>query len=180
MVPTRPPFGFSFARVFPALLALALLAAGPHAVSAQAQTSAARPGLSSTPASLVGTGEPTGPAIQGDTVLVILNRVNPDHQSRYERLMMGPVQSAIEEEMGEVYSVARFLKPVSASEDGMLTYIWVADPYVPGYEYSFRSVLEAAYSEEEVARYMEQIGKVVASTESFATVPPEGWGGGAK
>ena len=93
--------------------------------------------------------------VEPGTLWVLLNHVKADQRASFETFAYERLQPALKKAaasdplMRKVHSQTRMLAPQEANADGTWTYIWLMDPVVPGADYSYRAILEKAYSKQE-------------------------------
>jgi hypothetical protein len=93
--------------------------------------------------------------VEPGTMWVLLNHVKADQRTAfetfvYERLLPALKKGAASDQLAKkVHSQTRMLVPKEANPDGTYTYIWLMDPVAPGADYSYRAILEKAYSKQE-------------------------------
>jgi hypothetical protein len=86
---------------------------------------------------------------------VLLNHVKADQRTAFETFAFERLLPALKKGIAsdplakKVHSQTRMLVPKEANPDGTYTYIWLMDPVVSGADYSYRAILEKAYSKQE-------------------------------
>ena len=62
--------------------------------------------------------------------MVAINYIIPQRAGQFEMLTKTVIMPAMKREDGEVFKSLKFLVPEEQNEDGNLTYMFIADPYL--------------------------------------------------
>jgi hypothetical protein len=97
-------------------------------------------------------------AVGGDTVYLVHHHVRPERRLQFEDFVQEVLWPALRQSAaqgparrGLVRSI-RLLQPLAADRDGVYTYTFVLDPYVPGESYNVLDILRDVYPEDEAVR----------------------------
>ena len=67
---------------------------------------------------------------QNGKTMVAINYILPQRAGQFEMLTKTVIMPAMKREDGEVFKSLKFLVPEEQNEDGNLTYMFIADPYL--------------------------------------------------
>ena len=119
---------------------------------------------------------------QRDRVMFILNHVHDDQREEfedfvYQRLIPAILQHAQEDpQHRRAFQQTRVLEPTEANDDGTWTYVFLMDPVIEGFSYSFEEAFEDLYSDEEAQQYIQQFQDTLARPqESYTQETSEMW-----
>ena len=77
--------------------------------------------------------------------MVAINYILPQRAGQFEMLTKTVIMPAIKREDINVYNSLKFLVPEEQNEDGNLTYMFIADPYLEEKSYDIFEILMAQY-----------------------------------
>jgi hypothetical protein len=126
-------------------------------LAACASTPGAGPPGTATPAR-VAAETPLLRAVGGDTVYLVHHHVRPERRVQFEAFVQEILWPALRQSAAgrpagrEIERSIRLLQPLTADRDGVYTYTFVLDPYVPGESYTILDILRAVYPEVEAVR----------------------------
>ena len=90
--------------------------------------------------------------------MVAINYILPQRAGQFEMLTKTIIMPAIKREDINVYNSLKFLVPEEQNEDGNLTYMFIADPYLEEKSYDIFEILMAQYgrsrAEESFSRWI--------------------------
>ena len=93
---------------------------------------------------------------QNGKTMVALNYILPQRAGQFEMLTKTVIMPAIKREDIEVYNSLKFLVPEQPNEDGNLTYMFIADPYLEEKNYDIFEVLVSQYGRARAEEYFDR------------------------
>ena len=93
---------------------------------------------------------------QNGKTMVAMNYILPQRAGQFEMLTKTVIMPAIKREDIQVYNSLKFLVPEEQNEDGNLTYIFIADPYLEEKNYDIFEVLAAQYGRTRAEEYFDR------------------------
>jgi hypothetical protein len=97
-------------------------------------------------------------AVGGDTVYLVHHHVRAERRLQFEDFVQEILWPALSRSAAErparreLARSIRLLQPLAADRDGVYTYTFVLDPYVPGESYNILEILREVYPEDEAVR----------------------------
>ena len=88
--------------------------------------------------------------------MVALNYILPQRAGQFEMLTKTIIMPAIKRQDVEVYDSLKFLVPEELNEDGNLTYMFIADPYIEDKNYDIFEVLVSQYGRARAEEYFDR------------------------
>ena len=93
---------------------------------------------------------------QNGKTMVAINYILPQRAGQFEMLTKTVIMPAIKREDVAVYNSLKFLVPEEQDEDGNLTYMFIADPYLEEKNYDIFEVLESQYGRARAEEYFDR------------------------
>jgi hypothetical protein len=93
---------------------------------------------------------------QNGKTMVAINYILPQRAGQFEMLTKTVIMPAIKREDAEVFKSLKFLVPEERSEDGNLTYMFIADPYLEEKNYDIFEVLVSQYGRTRAEEYFDR------------------------
>ena len=93
---------------------------------------------------------------QNGKTMVAMNYILPQRAGQFEMLTKTVIMPAIKREDIQVYNSLKFLVPEEQNEDGNLTYMFIADPYLEEKNYDIFEVLSAQYGRTRAEEYFDR------------------------
>ena len=93
---------------------------------------------------------------QNGKTMVAINYILPQRAGQFEMLTKTVIMPAIKREDVAVYNSLKFLVPEEQNEDGNLTYMFIADPYLEEKNYDIFEVLESQYGRARAEEYFDR------------------------
>ena len=90
---------------------------------------------------------------QNGKTMVAINYILPQRAGQFEMLTKPVILPAMKREDGEVFKSLKFLVPEEQNEDGNLTYMFIADPYLEERNYDIFEVLVSQYGRTRAEEY---------------------------
>ncbi|MEN8155952.1 MAG: DUF4440 domain-containing protein [Bacteroidota bacterium] len=118
----------------------------------------------------ISAGEDTHRAVQGEPAFITLNTVAAEKREVFEQFIYEVMYESMIESGGlneQVISTTRMFNPVRANEDGSYTYVFMADPVIPGVSYYIMHYLEQMYGEEEAKEKMKMFTESLVEPQTF-------------
>ena len=88
--------------------------------------------------------------------MVAINYILPQRAGQFEMLTKTIIMPAIKREDINVYNSLKFLVPEEQNEDGNLTYMFIADPYLEEMSYDIFEILMAQYGRSRAEEYFDR------------------------
>ena len=88
--------------------------------------------------------------------MVAINYILPQRAGQFEMLTKTVIMPAMKREDGEVFKSLKFLVPEEQNEDGNLTYMFIADPYLEERNYDIFEVLVSQYGRTRAEEYFDR------------------------
>ena len=88
--------------------------------------------------------------------MIALNYILPHKAAQFEMLTKTVVMPAMKREDVEVFKSLKFLVPEEQNEDGNLTYMFIADPYLEEKNYDIFEVLVSQYGRTRAEEYFDR------------------------
>ena len=88
--------------------------------------------------------------------MVAINYILPQRAGQFEMLTKTIIMPAIKREDINVYNSLKFLVPEEQNEDGNLTYMFIADPYLEEKSYDIFEILMAQYGRSSAEEYFDR------------------------
>ena len=88
--------------------------------------------------------------------MVAINYILPQRAGQFEMLTKTIIMPAIKREDINVYNSLKFLVPEEQNEDGNLTYMFIADPYLEENSYDIFEILMAQYGRSRAEEYFDR------------------------
>ena len=88
--------------------------------------------------------------------MVAINYILPQRAGQFEMLTKTVIMPAIKREDINVYNSLKFLVPEEQNEDGNLTYMFIADPYLEEKSYDIFEILMAQYGRSRAEEYFDR------------------------
>jgi hypothetical protein len=99
----------------------------------------------------------SGNAKEGEKVWGVLNRVKADKLDVHRNFVYDLLMPAVQKVAPEGLASVRFLEAANPNEDGTYTTVWIMDPVIESVDYSYDSLLIAAYGAEQGAEYLKLV-----------------------
>ena len=93
---------------------------------------------------------------QNGKTMVAINYILPQRAGQFEMLTKTVILPAMKREDGEVFKSLKFLVPEEQNEDGNLTYMFIADPYLEDRNYDIFEVLVSQYGRARAEEYFDR------------------------
>ena len=93
---------------------------------------------------------------QNGKTMVAINYILPQRAGQFEMLTKTVIMPAIKREDVAVYNSLKFLAPEEQNEDGNLTYMFIADPYLEEKNYDIFEVLVSQYGRARAEEYFDR------------------------
>ena len=93
---------------------------------------------------------------QNGKTMVAINYILPQRAGQFEMLTKTVIMPAIKREDIAVYNSLKFLVPEEQNEDGNLTYMFIADPYLEEKNYDIFKVLASQYGRARAEEYFDR------------------------
>ena len=88
--------------------------------------------------------------------MVAINYILPQRAGQFEMLTKTVIMPAMKREDAEVFKSLKFLVPEDQNEDGNLTYMFIADPYLEEKNYDIFEVLVSQYGRARAEEYFDR------------------------
>ena len=88
--------------------------------------------------------------------MVAINYILPQRAGQFEMLTKTVIMPAIKREDIAVYNSLKFLVPEEQNEDGNLTYMFIADPYLEEKNYDIFEILASQYGRARAEEYFDR------------------------
>ena len=88
--------------------------------------------------------------------MVAINYILPQRAGQFEMLTKTVIMPAIKREDINVYNSLKFLVPEEENEEGNLTYMFIADPYLEEKSYDIFEMLMAQYGRSRAEEYFDR------------------------
>ena len=88
--------------------------------------------------------------------MVAINYILPQRAGQFEMLTKTVIMPAMKREDAEVFQSLKFLVPEEQNEDGNLTYMFIADPYLEDRNYDIFEVLVSQYGRARAEEYFDR------------------------
>ena len=88
--------------------------------------------------------------------MVAINYILPQRAGQFEMLTKTVIMPAMKREDAEVFKSLKFLVPEDQNEDGNLTYMFIADPYLEERNYDIFEVLVSQYGRTRAEEYFDR------------------------
>ena len=93
---------------------------------------------------------------QNGKTMVAINYILPQRAGQFEMLTKTVIMPAMKREDAEVFKSLKFLVPEDQNEDGNLTYMFIADPYLEERNYDIFEVLVSQYGRTRAEEYFDR------------------------
>ena len=93
---------------------------------------------------------------QNGKTMVAINYILPQRAGQFEMLTKTVIMPAIKREDVAVYNSLKFLVPEEQNEDGNLTYMFIADPYLEDKNYDIFKILSSQYGRARAEEYFDR------------------------
>ena len=93
---------------------------------------------------------------QNGKTMVAINYILPQRAGQFEMLTKTVIMPAMKREDSEVFKSLKFLVPEEQNEDGNLTYMFIADPYLEEKNYDIFEVLVSQYGRTRAEEYFDR------------------------
>jgi len=93
---------------------------------------------------------------QNGKTMVAINYILPQRAGQFEMLTKTVIMPAMKREDVEVFKSLKFLVPEEQNEDGNLTYMFIADPYLEEKNYDIFEVLVSQYGRTRAEEYFDR------------------------
>jgi len=93
---------------------------------------------------------------QNGKTMVAINYILPQRAGQFEMLTKTIIMPAMKREDGEVFKSLKFLVPEEQNENGNLTYMFIADPYLEDRNYDIFEVLVSQYGRARAEEYFDR------------------------
>jgi len=93
---------------------------------------------------------------QNGKTMVAINYILPQRAGQFEMLTKTVIMPAIKREDAEVFKSLKFLVPEEQNEDGNLTYMFIADPYLEKRNYDIFEALVSQYGRARAEEYFDR------------------------
>ena len=94
--------------------------------------------------------------MQNGKTMVAINYILPQRAGQFEMLTKTVIMPAIKREDAEVFKSLKFLVPEEQNEDGNLTYMFIADPYLEERNYDIFEALVSQYGRARAEEYFDR------------------------
>ena len=88
--------------------------------------------------------------------MVAINYILPQRAGQFEMLTKTVIMPAMKREDAEVFKSLKFLVPEEQNDDGNLTYMFIADPYLEEKNYDIFEVLVSQYGRTRAEEYFDR------------------------
>ena len=88
--------------------------------------------------------------------MVAINYILPQRAGQFEMLTKTVIMPAIKREDINVYNSLKFLVPEEQNEEGNLTYMFIADPYLEEKSYDIFEILMSQYGRSRAEEYFDR------------------------
>ena len=88
--------------------------------------------------------------------MVAINYILPQRAGQFEMLTKTIIMPAMKREDADVFKSLKFLVPEEQNEDGNLTYMFIADPYLEEKNYDIFEVLVSQYGRARAEEYFDR------------------------
>ena len=88
--------------------------------------------------------------------MVAINYILPQRAGQFKMLTKTVIMPAMKREDAEVFKSLKFLVPEEQNEDGNLTYMFIADPYLEDRNYDIFEVLVSQYGRARAEEYFDR------------------------
>jgi len=88
--------------------------------------------------------------------MVAINYILPQRAGQFEMLTKTVIMPAMKREDAEVFKSLKFLVPEQQNDDGNLTYMFIADPYLEERNYDIFEVLVSQYGRTRAEEYFDR------------------------
>ena len=88
--------------------------------------------------------------------MIALNYILPQRAGQFEMLTKTIIMPAIKRQDIEVFNSLKFLVPEESNEDGNLTYMFIADPYLEDKNYDIFEILVSQYGRARAEEYFDR------------------------
>ena len=88
--------------------------------------------------------------------MVALNYILPQRAGQFEMLTKTIIMPAIKRQDIDVFNSLKFLVPEEPNEDGNLTYMFIADPYLEDKNYDIFEILVSQYGRASAEEYFDR------------------------
>lgn len=93
---------------------------------------------------------------QNGKTMVAINYILPQRAGQFEMLTKTIIMPAMKREDAEVFKSLKFLVPEEQNDDGNLTYMFIADPYLEEKNYDIFKVLVSQYGRTRAEEYFDR------------------------
>ena len=93
---------------------------------------------------------------QNGKTMVAINYILPQRAGQFEMLTKTVIMPAMKREDSEVFKSLKFLVPEEQNQDGNLTYMFIADPYLEDRNYDIFEVLVSQYGRARAEEYFDR------------------------
>ena len=93
---------------------------------------------------------------QNGKTMVAINYILPQRAGQFEMLTKTVIMPAMKREDAEVFKCLKFLVPEEQNENGNLTYMFIADPYLEDRNYDIFEVLVSQYGRARAEEYFDR------------------------
>ena len=93
---------------------------------------------------------------QNGKTMVAINYILPQRAGQFEMLTKTVIMPAMKREDAEVFKSLKFLVPEEQNENGNLTYMFIADPYLEDRNYDIFEVLVSQYGRARAEEYFDR------------------------
>jgi len=93
---------------------------------------------------------------KNNKTMVAINYILPQRAGQFEMLTKTIIMPAMKREDAEVFKSLKFLVPEELNEDGNLTYMFIADPYLEERNYDIFEVLVSQYGRTRAEEYFDR------------------------
>ena len=93
---------------------------------------------------------------QNGKTMVAINYILPQRAGQFEMLTKTIIMPAMKREDAQVFNSLKFLVPEEQNDDGNLTYMFIADPYLEEKNYDIFEVLVSQYGRTRAEEYFDR------------------------
>ncbi len=93
---------------------------------------------------------------QNGKTMVAINHILPQRAGQFEMLTKTVILTAIKREDAQVFNTLKFLIPEEANDDGTLTFMFIADPYLDEKNYDIFEILVQQYGRARAEEYFDR------------------------
>ena len=93
---------------------------------------------------------------QNGKTMVAINYILPQRAGQFEMLTKTVIMPAMKREDAEVFKSLKFLVPENQNEEGNLTYMFIAEPFLEDKNYDIFKVLESQYGRARAEEYFDR------------------------